>query len=73
MVNISKLFGIRMLHSYRNIAKFLEVCGQGNVLTVHVQTFCSSTLRELDLPQDKNGCGKSLDQPVCAILECSCL
>ena len=65
-------FGIRMLQSYWNIAKFLEVCGQGNFLTVRM--FCSTTLCKLHLHW-QHGCGRSylLDLPVCAILECSCL
>ena len=38
-------FGIRMLQSYRNIAKFLEVCGLDKFLTVWA--FYSSTVCKL--------------------------
>ena len=62
-------FGIRMLQSYWNIAKFLEVFGQGNFLTERfVAIRCVNVICT-----DKNGSGKSylLDLPVCAILECN--
>ena len=56
-------FGIRMLQSYWNIAKFLEVFGQGNFLTERfVAIRCVNVICT-----DKNGSGKSylLDLPVC--------